>query len=75
MENFADIAGDLVAVGAARTVLDEADLTSAVDSLLADLPRQMEMGAQARRYAEGGQKVVEDLLLAIAPHLARLRAA
>jgi 3-deoxy-D-manno-octulosonic-acid transferase len=75
MENFTDIAADLLAVGAARNVLDEADLATALDGLLADPRRRAEMGEQARRYAEGGQKVVEDLLLALAPYLARLRPA
>jgi len=71
MDSFADIAADLLAIGAARSVAGADDLALSVDALLGDAARRGEMGERARRYAEGGQKVAEEVMVALAPLLQR----
>jgi 3-deoxy-D-manno-octulosonic-acid transferase len=71
MDSFADIAADLLAIGAARSVAGADDLALSVDALLGDPARRGEMGERARRYAEGGQKVADEVMVALAPLLQR----
>ena len=39
---------------------------------LADAARRQDMGERARRYAEGGQKVADEVMLALAPLIERV---
>lgn len=72
MSNFATVAADLKAAGAAIEVADEAELAAAVDRLLDDPEMR-------RRYANGARKVtaanadaLERVMGALAPYLADL---
>ncbi len=59
MENFRDIAPQLVGAGGARQVADEAELEQALDELLGDPARREAMGAKARGVVESNRGVVD----------------
>ncbi|MBI5382199.1 MAG: 3-deoxy-D-manno-octulosonic acid transferase [Opitutae bacterium] len=58
MSNFREIARDLTARGAARTVADDAQLSAAVNALLADAPARTAMSTAARAWHEANQGAV-----------------
>jgi 3-deoxy-D-manno-octulosonic-acid transferase len=72
MSNFAEIAAELVAAGAAETVRDEDALAGAVARLLADAPRRHALAAAGRRYAAAQADVVEAVAAELEPYLRRL---
>lgn len=69
MENFARIAGEMVAAGAATPVADAGMLAPVVAGLLADPSRRAAMGAAARTYAESKTTVVDTVWEALEPLL------
>jgi 3-deoxy-D-manno-octulosonic-acid transferase len=74
MSNFAEIAAELVAAGAAETVRDEAALAGALDRLLADAPRRAALAEAGRRYAAAQADIVDAVAAELEPYLRRLAA-
>lgn len=67
MHNFAEVAGALLAAGAAEQVSDAAALAAAVGRLLADPAAVSTRTAAAHRVAEGGRGTAERIVQALAP--------
>lgn len=72
MENFAELAGELVAAGAATRVKDGAALARWVAARLADPALAQREGAAARAFAAQGEGTVQRVADALAPVLAAL---
>jgi 3-deoxy-D-manno-octulosonic-acid transferase len=72
MTNFAEIAAELVAAGAAETVRDEAALAGAIDRLLTDAPRRHALAEAGRRYAAAHSDVVDEVAAELEPYVRRL---
>jgi len=72
MTNFAEIAAELVAAGAAETVRDEAALAGAIDRLLTDAPRRHALAEAGRRYATAQADVVDEVVAELEPYVRRL---
>jgi len=60
MEDFAEIAADLIAAGAARTVSGASELTAAVTAILADSAVAKKMGAVALAFVQAKRRGVLD---------------
>ncbi len=74
MSNFADIAAELVAAGAAEIVPDADALGLAIEQLLADAPRRAAMAEAGRRYAAAQADVVAAVAAVLEPYMQRLAA-
>jgi 3-deoxy-D-manno-octulosonic-acid transferase len=72
MTNFADIAAELAAAGAAEIVPDADALGSAIARLLADGPRCAATAEAGRRYAEAQEDVAAAVAATLEPALRRL---
>lgn len=75
MDNFADIAGRMLRIGAAAQVADAAGLADAVSALLADPALRTARGEAARIFATAEAGVLEAILRALAPFLDAVEAA
>lgn len=69
MENFADIAADLLARGAARRVGDVTDLERALDVLFVDAQARSAMGDAAQTIAKEHEQVLDRVFEALTPFL------
>jgi 3-deoxy-D-manno-octulosonic-acid transferase len=69
MQNFADIAKQLVTQHAARQLRSEAELTRALQQLLANPAKAQEMGRFAKELTERSQGATDRTLNALAPFL------
>jgi 3-deoxy-D-manno-octulosonic-acid transferase len=67
--NNPDVAGLLIASGAAEVVHDVDELTGRLDALLADSAARARMGAQGRAAVEGNRGALAELLALIEPLL------
>ncbi len=67
--NFSDIAGLLVARGAARKVTDAWDLGEAVTRLLSDPPTRRSMGEKGRRTVAQNRGAVERVMGVLEPYV------
>jgi 3-deoxy-D-manno-octulosonic-acid transferase len=74
MGNFAEIAEALAAAGAAKRVADMVSLAAALAELLADERLRATRGEAARKVAEAGRGVLDCVMAALDPWLARLAA-
>jgi len=72
MENFSDLAADLVAANAATRVADAAALASWAQARLADPALVAKDGAAARAFAARGNGTVERVVASLGPVLAGL---
>jgi 3-deoxy-D-manno-octulosonic-acid transferase len=72
MANFADLAGELAAAGAAEIVADAATLGAAIERLLADAPHRAAMAEAGQRHAAAQADVVAAVEAALEPYLRRL---
>ncbi|MCP5367020.1 MAG: 3-deoxy-D-manno-octulosonic acid transferase [Hyphomicrobiales bacterium] len=75
MGNFTDTVAGLEAAGAAQAVADEAALAAAVDRLLADPAERARRAAAGAAFATARSAVLDDVMAALEPFLAPLRAA
>jgi len=69
MENFAEIAGQLLEEGGARQIADEHQLASALVDLLADSAAAVEMGARAKAFSERQADVLDRIAERLSPML------
>lgn len=69
MDNFADIAADMLQAGAAEQVADEAGLTQALSSLLADGALARQRGESACAFASARANVLDAVLAELQPWL------
>lgn len=69
MHNFAEIAAQMDAAGAAVRVSTAEDLAAAIDKLLADPERRRELADNARAYATSGEDVLDAVLTELKPFL------
>jgi len=74
MGNFREIAGRLIACGAAEEVADEAGLAQALDRLLADPVQRRARAAAGETFARAEAQVLDRIVDAMAPFLAALPA-
>ena len=74
MSNFPDMAPPMVAAKAAIQVADEAELTGALDRLLADPAMTTRLGAAALSWAESEAGALEKVAAALGPFLAAAEA-
>jgi len=74
MENFPDIAGRMLRIGAAAQVADAAGLADAVAALLTDATRRTASGEAARAFASAEAGVLDAILRALSPFLDVLEA-
>ena len=72
MSNFREIARDLAARGAARTVRDAEDLSATVLALLTDTASRAAMAAAAQEWYRANQGAVERTMSVIREELARI---
>lgn len=70
MENFAAIAGQMLAAGAATQVVDEAELTTALSLRLADPAQLAGEGARARAFASAQDGILDAVMDELQPWLA-----
>ncbi len=67
MDNFAIMADDMLAVGAARQVLDETDLADTLSHLLKDSAAIEALATTGRAWAQSKQAILSDTLTALDP--------
>ena len=69
MENFAEIAGELVAAGGGETVADEIELGDALTALLGDARERKRRADAAGRVATAHAGILDAVVAEIAPYL------
>lgn len=69
MANFRDIERDMLAVDAATRVGDASDIAAKVGRLLANRKAREEAARQALYYARQGDRILDDILDTVTPHI------
>lgn len=69
MRNFAEMATNILASGAARQVQTEEELANAVSSLLQNPSEQMGLSVKAKAYADNEQHVLDRVMMELQPLL------